>query len=680
MSITDASAGGGLRQVWEPLEIGPTRVRNRIMMTAMGVFYGENNLLSDRHIAFYRERARGGLGLMITEQQAGHRFSKGSFHDGCTAWEKRVIPQYEKLADAVHAEGAKQFVQLFGCGVHDKGTTIFDEWHPLWGVSAIPSIVHREIPMVMDEAAIADVVKGFGESALNVKVAGLDGVELHAAHSYLLGQFLSPTYNDRTDRYGGSPVKRAQILIELGEEVRRRVGDDITVGVRISYDEFMGEAGTTPAQAEEQLEALSATGLFDYFNISGGAYHTLHMAVAPMQVEHGHMTGFAKRAKAVVGNRAKVFTVGRITDLHIAERVLREGCADMVAMTRAQFADPHLVRKTREGRETEIHYCIGANECISRIFDQRPAACIVNPVTGRERQWGPGTLVPVGPDDAKRIVVVGGGFGGMKTAAVAAEREHDVVLFEREEVLGGHINRLKALPTRAGWGVAIDNLARAMAVRGVDVRLGTEATVETIQAEAPDHVVIATGAHWTKDGRSPWRPGMAALPGTEADHVLDLGAATDRALAEPQALGARVVILDETGIYLPLGLAELLADAGVDVEVITPDAIAGGEIYKTGDLSHLMPRLIEAGVRTTTQHAARAIANGGVEVGFVWGGPTRTIEPVDTVVMSMMRAPDDRLFHALSGTDIACDRVGDALAPRKPIQVMYEAEELGRAL
>ena len=264
-----------LRLVWEPMEIGSTHVKNRIMMTAQTTLLGKDNVLGDRHIEFFRERAKGGAALFITEQQAGHRLSKGSFFEGCSAWEKRAIPQYAKLADAVHEHGARQFIQLFGCGVHDKGTMIMDEWHPLWGVSKMPSIVHHEIPMVMEQEHVDDVVKGFGESALNVKVAGCDGVELHAAHSYLLGQFLSPAFNDRTDRYGGSVRKRCQVLLEIGEAVRAQVGDAFTVGVRLSFDEFMGDVGITPDQTEEQLEILSTSGLFDFFNISGGGYYTL---------------------------------------------------------------------------------------------------------------------------------------------------------------------------------------------------------------------------------------------------------------------------------------------------------------------------------------------------------------------------------------------------------------------
>ena len=670
-----------LNLVWEPLEIGSTRVKNRIMMTAQTTLFGKDNVLGDRHIEFFRERAKGGAALFITEQQAGHRIGKGSFVEGCSAWEKRAIPQYAKLADAVHEHGARQFIQLFGCGVHDKGTMIMDEWHPLWGVSKLPSIVHHEIPMVMEQAHIDDVVREFGESALNVKVAGCDGVELHAAHSYLLGQFLSPIYNDRTDRYGGSVRKRCQVVLEIGEAVRARVGNEFTVGVRLSFDEFMGEAGITPDQTEEQLDILSSSGLFDFFNISGGGYYTLHHAVAPMDVQHGFMIPFAKRAKAVVGNRAKVFVVGRIVDLHQAEQALADGATDMVAMTRAQMAEPHLVRKTREGRQKEIRRCMGANECVARLFDNKPVTCAVNPSVGREARWGSGTLQPVAAGEAKTIVVVGGGLAGMKTAAVAGSRGHRVVLLEREARLGGHVNLLAALPTRSEWGTAVDNLVRAMEVAGVDVRLGAEATPALIERESPDAVVVATGARWDCDGRSQFRPGQPRLAGTEQENVIDVGTATARALADASALGRRIVILEETGYYLPLGLAEVLAtQGGAEVEIVTPRATVGEDVMRTLDLPFVMPRLEEAGIVCTAHTNVDRIDGDSVHVRSVWGGRPRVIAGVDTVVISMLRSPDDALYRALEGRIAALHRVGDALAPRRPVQLMYEGEELGRAL
>jgi 2,4-dienoyl-CoA reductase-like NADH-dependent reductase (Old Yellow Enzyme family) len=670
-----------LTHIWTPLTIGSTTVKNRILMPAETLVYGENNLLSDRHIAYYRERAMGGTGLIITEQQGAHPVSKGSFYFGCTAWEKRVIPQYAKLADIVREYGTKLFVQLFTPGVHDKGTMIVDEWRPLWAASAMPSILHRETPMVMEQQHIDDLVKGFGESAVNVKVSGLDGVEIHGAHSYGIGQFLSAAYNRRTDRYGGSVRKRCQLVIDIIEEIRRRVGRDFTVGIRLSFDEFLGDAGITQEQAEEQLEILAATGLFDFFNISGGGYHTFHLGVAPMGSKHGFMIPFGKRAKEIVGNRAKVFIVGRIIDLSMAEQIIEDGAADMVAMARAHLADPFLVKKMQEGREKEIIRCVGANECTARLFDNREVICMMNPIAGRERQWGEGTLRMVSKDAAKKIIVVGGGLAGMKTASVAAKRGHKVVLLEKEQELGGHINTLKQLPTRAEWHTAIDNLTHQMEAAGVTVRLGVNATKDVLAQEKPDVVVCATGASYTTAAPSPYRPERVAIPGYDQKNVIDVGTATRRALQDPRSLGKRVVIVDETAAYLPLGLAEVLATkGGAEVEVISPHLAVGEDLVRTLDMPILFPRLVEAGVKLTAQHFIEKIEGNTVEVYHLWGGPKRLITDVDTVVISMMRTPNDALFNEIRGSFPDVRRVGDVLAPRKPAAVIYEGEKLGREL
>lgn len=671
-----------LSHIWTPLTIGSTTVKHRIMMSAETLLYAEDHILSDRHIAYYRERAMGGAALLISEQQGAHRHSKGSFYMGCTAWEKRVIPQYAKLADTVHEHGTKMFIQLGVWGVHDKGMMVVDEWHPLWAASRVPSVVHHEIPMVMNQEQIDDLVKGFGESAVNVKVAGLDGVEIHGAHSYEIGQFLSPAYNKRTDRYGGSVRKRCQLALEVGEEIRKQVGADFTVGLRLSFDEFMGEAGITQAQAEEQLHIFASTGLFDFFNISGGGYHTLHVAVPPMgSVPEGFMTPFGKRAKELVGDRARIFIVGRILDLHRAEQIIADGEADMVALARAHMADPFLVLKTRQGREKEIIRCVGANECVNRLFQNREVICVMNPTAGRERQWGHGTLKPVSKDVAKTIVVIGGGPAGMKTAAVAAKRGHRVVLYEKEQELGGHLNLLKQLPTRAEWHTAIDNLAREMEVAGVEVRLGRTVTKELLEQEKPDAVVCATGSTYDSGGLSPYRPDRDRIPGSDQGHVIDVGTATKRALTDPTALGQRVVIVDETGGYLPVGLAEMLAtQGGAEVEVITPHLFVGENILGTFDMPHLFPRLVAAGVRLTAQHFIERIEGDVVEVYNIWGGQHRTIAEVNTVVIAMMRTPNDALFDELRDRFKEVYRVGDVVAPRKLAAVIYEGEQLGREI
>lgn len=664
-------------QVWTPLTIGTTHVEHRIMMTAHSLFYGEDHVLSDRHIAYYRERARGGAALMIAEGGAVHPLGKGDYRWALSAVEKRAIPPLATLADAVHEFGTKQFVQLVGLGVHAKGTLLLDEWHPPSGPSRVPSAFHRETPLAMDTDQIQEIVHGYGESALNVKTAGLDGVEIHAAHSYLLGQFLSPAYNKRTDTYGGSPARRCKIALEVAEEIRARVGD-LTVGIRLSFSEFMGDAGITEEDAGEQLEILAASGLFDFFNISGGGYPAIHMSVGSMTVPEGYMIPFGKQAKTIVGDRAKVFIVGRILDLGMAEQILEDGAADMVAMTRAQLADPFLVTKLREGRENTVIRCVGANECVAQ-YPESQVSCVMNPTVGRERDWGEGTLRPVKDSERKQLLVVGGGPAGMKTAAIAARRGHDVGLVERAGKLGGHLDLLARLPTRDGWRVAVANLTREMEHAGVSVSLGAEADRASIAAAEPDSVVCATGATWERTGFSPYRPGRDGIPGADLENVIDIETALLRTYRAPNALGNAVVILDESGTYLPIGLAELLADAGAAVELISPHALLGEDVLRTYEAAHAFPRVVSKGVRLAPQQMVEEIVLGEVRVGSVWGGATRVLA-ADTVVLAMTRRPNDELFSTISDGAHETHSVGDALTPRRLASVIHEGEKLGREI
>ena len=668
--------GTELKHIWQPLDIGPTRVKHRLMMTAQTILYSDDHILGDRHIAFYRERAMGGVALLLTEQQAAHHISKGSFFLGCTAWDKRAVAQYAKLADAVHEHGCKQFVQLFACGVHDKGTTIFDEWHPLWGVSRTPSIVHREVPMEMEKDHILDIVKAYGESALNVKASGLDGVEIHGAHSYLVGQFFSRAYNKRADEYGGSVENRARFAIQAAESVREQVGDDITVGIRLTFDEFMGEAGITEEESEQTVDILAASGLFDYFNISGGGYHTLHIAVPPMNMPEGLFVPFAEKTKEIVGHRAKVFIVGRVRDAQMADEIIADGKSDMVAMTRAQMADPYMVTKLREGRSEDIVKCVGANVCLTRAFDQRPVACVVNPAVGRERELGEETLRRVN-GDAKKIAVVGGGPAGLRFAGTAARRGHDVTLLEADDELGGHLTVLQQFPTRGNWGDAISALSRPLAKHGVDVRLGETASVGSIADLAPDTVVVATGSSWSGSGFSPYRADRESMPGVELDHVIDVGAAAERVLEDAGSLGKRVLIVDESTLYLPLGVAEVLAEAGVEVEIVSPHFFIGTDALKTMDLFHIYPRLKQHGVELSSQTFVEQIDGNDVTLYHIWGGEP-TVKSFDTVVLSQMRDPNERLFEELQGEHADVRRVGDALTPRPLVAVIHEGEVVAR--
>ena len=260
------SAANRYPNILQPLTIGATQVRHRIMVTGHTQLYGRDETISDRHIAYYRERAKGGAALLVLEQQAAHPAGR-NYMAGCSAWDTKVIPWYERLGEAVHAHDCKQFVQLFCAGAQGSGTQYFDDWRPLWAASRIPSAISEEMPVAMSAADIAELTDYFVRSALNVQRAGLDGIEIHAAHSQLLGEFLSPAFNKRQDTYGGSIENRCRIVLEIGEAIRNAVGSKLSLGLRLSFDEFLGPAGITAEQSEQQIELFSAAGFFDFFDI-----------------------------------------------------------------------------------------------------------------------------------------------------------------------------------------------------------------------------------------------------------------------------------------------------------------------------------------------------------------------------------------------------------------------------
>ena len=637
-------------------------------------------------VAYFAERARGGAALVGVEATSASRHLSGAQPGGATsgwrltAWERRTILAFARLADAVHEHDCRIFVQLSTGGVNDVGRAWIDDWHPVRGPSRVPSPIMNETPVALTRTDIDELTYDYGQSAANLQEAGIDGVEIHAAHGYLGMQFISPAFNKRTDAYGGSVANRCRFSIEAAEAIRGRVGDQMTVGMRLSFDEFIGEAGVTPELAEECLDVLAATGLFDYFSISCGSWYSLHRTVPPMgSAPEAFLAPYGKRAKQVVGDRARVFLAGRVLDLDTAEQVIADGAADMVAMVRAHLADPFLVQKTREGRVREIVRCAGTNECMAAPAKGRQVTCVVNPSAGRERVWGEGTLQATAAP--KRITVVGAGPAGMRVAGVAARRGHEVTLIERSTRLGGHLDLLRRLPTRENWQMVIDDLAFVLEMVGVNIRLGEEATAATMADGSPEDVVCATGATWDRTGFSAGRPDREMMPGADQDHVLDVATATRAALEDPGSLGARILILDDTGTYLPLGLAEVLGEGGAEVEVLGRFPVIGDQIAGTQDLPWLLPRLAALDVRLSPNHFIEAIHGRRVDVYETLTRRHRTVDAVDTVVLSMLRSPQDGLFRELQedGT-VTAHCIGDAVAPRSVAEAIYEGEKLGRAL
>jgi NADPH-dependent 2,4-dienoyl-CoA reductase/sulfur reductase-like enzyme len=536
-------------------------------------------------------------------------------------------------------------------------------WHVLLAPSQIPEKVHREVPHEIEPEQIAMLVRAFGDATRRCREGGLDGVELSFAHNHLVDQFWSPLFNRRTDEYGGGLENRMRFGFEVLREIRRQVGSDWVVGARISGDE-MTAGGLTAADMAEIARRLAASGLVDFLSIIGGAAHTLPLqalAVPNMASPHGIFVPLAAAIKAAVA-AMPIFHAGRIVDPIHADQILADGSIDLVGMTRALIADPDLPRKAIEGRLDDVRLCVGANEgCIDRIYQGKPVTCVQNPGAGREMELAE----PIPTASPRRVVVVGAGPAGLEAARVAALRGHRVVLLEREAEVGGQVLIAARAPARAEYAGILRFLARQVEKLTIDCRLRVEASVDTVLAESPEVVIIATGSF-------PYRPD---LPGLDGKHVV-----TDRdVLLERAEVGERVVVVDDVHTQQGLSTAEHLLDRGRRVEVISRLFYAGQDVGVTS-IAPLYSRLFAKGVALTPHTDLVAVEGSAVVVANVYTRMERRIEGVDTVVLSMGSRSTDTLYRALKGKVPTLHAIGDCVAPRGIHQAILEGTRVARAV
>jgi 2,4-dienoyl-CoA reductase (NADPH2) len=493
---------------------------------------------------------------------------------------------------------------------------------------------------------------------------GFDGIELQCSHSSIVRGFLSPATNTRTDEYGGPLADRARLLLEIVDAVRSTVGSDRALGVRICGDELI-EGGTGIDDAVAVARMVEATGKVDYINTSiGVATATLYMIEASMQVPPGYALFIPSAIRAAVD--VPVVGVGRFKDPLQADRALADGVCDLVGVVRGQIADPDFAAKARSGHGTDIRTCLSCNqECVGRMGLNRWLGCIENPVTGRES-----SPVPA-PRRRRNVVVVGGGPGGLQAAVTAAERGHRVVLFERNERLGGQAHVAAVVPSRAEFFDIARNLIVAARREGVELRTGIEATPDAVRAESPDAVIVATGAR-------PARPWWAG----DQPRVVDVRDVLEGRV-DPHG---RVVVVDELGFHQATSTAELLADRGCAVEIVTNGMVVAQDLGITLDMETWNVKAHAKGIVQSVDLVPMGVVpaddGSGALALQLQHHPTGTdqVRTCDWVVCAVHQRPDDDLWRALDGADFDLHRIGDCLAPRRAHAAVIEGHRVAVSL
>ena len=640
--------------LFQPIEIGGLEIRNRVIFGPHGTSQGRAPGTMPDLVAYHEARARGGVGLIITEAHTVHE-SYEVRSSLLAVSDDAAIPELRIMAEVAHKHGARMFGQLFHPGravAHRVNGALI----PAWAPSELPDERHHVMPAPMSEAMIRDIVRSYGEGARRMAAAGLDGVEYMISMGYLPAQFVNPRTNVRTDAYGGSFDNRMRFVRDSLRAIRDAVGSGTVVGIRISVDE-LDHGGLSPEDSTAVAASLADDGLVDYVNVIGGSGASVGGAVhivPPMAVAQGYLAEPAAALKARVG--VPTMLGGRINQPQTAERLIASGQADMVCLVRALIADPFFAAKAREGRAEDIRACIACNQaCIGHRHMGAIVSCIQHPETGRERSFPHDK--PKAPE-SRKVMVVGGGPGGMKAAATAAERGHRVTLYERSPQLGGQALLAQMLPGRAEFGGIVTNLTREMDLAGVQVKRGVTVDVGLVEAEAPDAVVIATGAV----------PYLPVLEGLDEAHAVDAWAV----IRGEANVGGRVVIADWRCDWVGMGLAEMLARNGCHVRLYC-QGVQPGQNLQAYVRDHWIGVLDSLGVETRTYARLFGADSDSVFFQHMTNGEALVADEVDTLVLAQGHRRESGLAEALGEEWQPRIRViGDALVPRTAEEAVME--------
>jgi 2,4-dienoyl-CoA reductase-like NADH-dependent reductase (Old Yellow Enzyme family)/thioredoxin reductase len=638
-----------IQYLFEPFEIKGRRLKNRIVMPALASFLIEDDgSITDKTVEHYRRRAAGGPAMVIVEAHAVSEEGIVSLHQA-RIFDDRFIEGLSRIARVMKAEGALPAIQIHHSGRQTSGRVI--KRKPLSPSDLpCPTISGDVEPLTLQ--GIQEIIAKFGDSAVRAVQAGFELIEIHGAHGYLINQFISKFSNNREDAYGGDTTRRARFAVDIVREVRKRVGEDFPISFKISAQEFVPD-GLDVEESIEILELLVAAGI-DIVQVSAGNDATPEWICQPMFMDKACLADSAARIKKAL--RIPVMTVGRINDPLVADAIIRDGKADLVCMGRGLLADPEMPKKAQQGNLDDIQICIACNTCMESIFRKGRVECLVNPTLGREKEM---EMRPA--EKRKKVMIVGGGPGGLHAGWVAATRGHEVHLYEKQSRLGGQLNLGSVTKYKKEILSLIDFHIKQVEKAGIRVHLNAEVTPETIHREKPDVVILCTGA----------TPLLPNVPGIDRPIVVQLSEVMNG--DPPQHRKAVVVGGGATGCEVAHHLAEHGSSVTI-VEQLPKIALNLESITR----KVLLKELRDRGVRFLTGRRLSRVEETGVVVTAEDG--TETFVEADSVVVAIGNKPDNSLYEEIRTLGIPLYQIGDCLEPRSAKAAISEAATIGRSI